>query len=344
MSEQESVSVPAGSSSKVAEKEKSVDLPFESAHNCCAYLGHVKKHTEFARIIEFLKRSRVIDAIATPAIIYRDHHQEFWANAKMDFWDNESSLVSKIQGELVIISENDIREALKLEDVKTDPRELSWTEQRKGFLRMKYNGPITDGSLHKGKLCPQFKYLAHVMIHVFGSASGGYDVMRKSISSLMVALILNKPFNISGMLLEHMLEPLRGLKSRKFLLYPRFLQMIFDLKYKNLKRDPKQIVVQDHMSLNTLVRMKGYKGVAMNERPPMKNLFGHLIKEDYKDPGTDKVRHDNSESDEDNPLFPVDRDAKRKRQVINVGAKTGKGKEKQDDAEPVQKKVSRRKK
>ena len=132
--------------------------------------------------------------------------------------EGESAIVSKIQGELVIISENDIREALKLEDVKTDPRELSWTEQRKCFLRMKYNGPITDGSLHKRKLCPQFKYLAHVMIHVFGSASGGYDVMRKSISSLMVALILNKPFNVSGMLLEHMLEPLRGLKSKKFLL------------------------------------------------------------------------------------------------------------------------------
>ena len=78
---------------------------------------------------------------------------------------------------------------------------------------MKYNGPITDGSLHKGKLCPQFKYLAHVMLHVFGSVSGGYDVMRKSISSLMVSPILNKPFNVSGIILDHMLEPLRGLKS-----------------------------------------------------------------------------------------------------------------------------------
>src|ERR1043165_7456342 len=123
---------------------------------------------------------------------------------------------------------------------------------------MKYNGPITDGSLHKGKLCPKFKYLAHVMLHVFGSMSGGYDVMRKSIRALMVALILNKPFNVSGMILEHMLEPLRGLKNKKFLLYPRFIQMI--------------LVVQDHMNLNTLVRMKGYKGVPLNERPPHKNL------------------------------------------------------------------------
>ena len=127
---------------------------------------------------------------------------------------------------MVIVSENDIREALKLEDEKTDPRELSLTEQRKCFLRMKYNGPITDGSLHKGKLCPRFKYLAHVMIHVFGSAAGGYDLMRKSISSMMVALILNKPFNVSGMLMEHLLEPVRGTRTRKFLLYPRFLQMI----------------------------------------------------------------------------------------------------------------------
>ena len=121
--------------------------------------------------------------------------------------------------------------------------------------------------------------------------------------------------------------------------------MIFDEKYKNLRKDPTQIVVQDHMSLNTLVRMKGYKGVPMNERPPMKNLLGHLINPGYEDPGVDKARNANSDSDEDNPLCPVDPEAKRKRQVVNVGAKSGKGKgnEKEDDAEPP-KKTSRRKK
>ena len=109
-----------------------------------------------------------------------------------------------------------------MNDDKTDPKELGFMEQRKCFLRMKYNGPITDGSLHKGKLCPQFKYLAHVLIHVFGSAAGGYDLMRKSISSMMVALILNKPFNVSGMLMDHLLEPVNGTRTLKFLLYPRF--------------------------------------------------------------------------------------------------------------------------
>src|ERR1044071_1998537 len=237
MSEQEKSTGQAGSSSQLSKKGTEELLPFENAHNCCAYLGDVKKHTEFTEIIEFLKRSRVIDAIATPAIIYRDMLQEFWTNAKMDFWECESSLVSKIQGKLVIVSENDIREALKLEDEKTDPRELSFTEQRKCFLRMMYNGPITDGSLNKGKLCPQFKYLAHVMIHVFGSAAGGYDLIRKSISSMMVALILNKPFNVSGMLMERLLEPVNDTMNLKFLLYPHFVQMVFDNRYKELKRD-----------------------------------------------------------------------------------------------------------
>src|ERR1044071_8073989 len=113
MSEQEKPSEQAGSSAQAAEKGKEEILPFENAHNYCAYLGDVKKHTEFTEIIEFLKRSRVIDAIATPAIIYRDMLQEFWTNAKMDFWECESSLVSKIQRQLVIVSEKDIREALK---------------------------------------------------------------------------------------------------------------------------------------------------------------------------------------------------------------------------------------
>src|ERR1044071_7790661 len=112
-----------------------------------------------------------------------------------------------------------------------------------------------------------------------------------------------------------------------------------------LRKDPTQIVVQDHMSLSSLVRMKGYKGVPVNERPPLKNLFSHLINPGYEDPGVDKARNANSDSDEDNPLCPVDPEAKRKRQVVNVVAKSGKGKgkEKEVDAEPP-KKTSRRKK
>src|ERR1043165_4873585 len=105
--------------------------------------------------------------------------------------------------------------------------------------------------------------------------------------------------------------------------------MIFDHKYKKLKRDPKQIIVQEHMSINTLARMKAYKGLSVNERPPVRRLFGHLTRVDYTDPGEGLVRHANSDSDPDNPLHPVDPDAKRKRQVVNVGAKSGKTKKKE---------------
>ena len=129
MSEQESADIPAGSSKKATGTEQMEELPFEPAHNCCAFMGDLKKHQEFTGIVDFLKRSRVIVALATPAIIYKDHQQEFWKNARMDYWNNESAVVSTIQGELVIISEDDIREALKLYDEKkTDPRELSWIE------------------------------------------------------------------------------------------------------------------------------------------------------------------------------------------------------------------------
>src|ERR1044071_7043589 len=255
--------------------------------------------------------------------------QEFWTNAKLDFWKCESCLTSKIQGQRVIVCEEDLREALNLNDDPKDPKEFTFMDQRKCFLRMKYNGPITDGSLHKGKLCPQFKYLAHVLIHVFGSAAGGFDLMRKSISSMMVALILNKPFNVSGMLMDHLLEPVNGTRTLKFLLYPRFLQMVFDNKYKNLKKDPTHIVVQEHMTLNTLARMKAYKGLSANERPPVRRLFGHLARLDYEDPGEELVRHDDSNSDTDDPLHHIDPDAKRKRQIVNVGAKGGKMKKKE---------------
>src|ERR1043165_14553 len=203
---------------------------------------------------------------------------------------------------------------------------------------MKYKGAITDGSMHNGKLSVQFKYFAHVIIHVFGCVSGGYDVMRRSLSSMMVALTLNKPFNVAGMILDHMLEMLKGLKKKQFMLYPRFLMMIFDHKYPELKKDPTMILGQDHMNIRTLVRMKGYKGVPDNEKPPHRRLFGALASQDYTDPGKNKARHDNSDSDNDDPLVYVDASTKRKRQVVNPRAK-GKGKGKIDQGSSKQQAV-----
>ena len=51
MSEQEKTTEQAGSSSQPAKTVSEELLAFENAHNCCAYLGEVKKHTEFVGII-----------------------------------------------------------------------------------------------------------------------------------------------------------------------------------------------------------------------------------------------------------------------------------------------------
>src|ERR1043165_2301354 len=322
-----------------AESSTPISWPFEKTHNCCANLGDVEKNVEFTGIIEFLKRSRVVYALATPTIIYKDIIEDFYRNAKYDFWDNQTIIKSKIQDMEMFLTESDIREALQIKfEVSEDPRELSWTEQKACFLRMKYKGAITDGSMHNGKLSVQFKYFAHVIIHVFGCVSGGYDVMRRSLSSMMVALTLNKPFNVAGMILDHMLEMLKGLKKKQFMLYPRFLMMIFDHKYPELKKDPTMILGQDHMNIRTLVRMKGYKGVPDNEKPPHRRLFGALASQDYTDPGKNRARHDDSDSDNDDPLVYVDASTKRKRQVVNPGAK-GKGKGKIDQGSSKQQAV-----
>ena len=53
MSEQESADVSAGSSEQAAGKEQIEELPFEPAHNCCAFMGDLKKHQEFTGIVDF---------------------------------------------------------------------------------------------------------------------------------------------------------------------------------------------------------------------------------------------------------------------------------------------------
>ena len=63
-----------------------------------------------------------------------------------------------------------------------------------------------------------------------------------------------------------------------FIMYPRFLQLIFDSKLPDLRKDPIHAVEIQNMDDFILTRMQYYLGKEKSEYPPVRRLFGHLVR------------------------------------------------------------------
>ncbi|MCQ7285383.1 hypothetical protein NP026_23790, partial [Salmonella enterica] len=65
---------------------------------------------------------------------------------------------------------------------------------------------------------------------------GGIDQLNTTQTAALICVITNEPFNYSRYVLEAMKRNAIGLRKDKFLMYPRFVQMILNERYPELKR------------------------------------------------------------------------------------------------------------
>ena len=126
--------------------------------------------------------------------------------------------------------------------------------------------------------------------------------MQEELQSAAVALILNRPFNFSGMIFNYMKMNLtrREKKFKKFLMYPRFLQMMIDNAGLDLEKKNDDVMVLSHMDRLTLNRVMSYRGIPKELRPVTKPMFGHVRNPDYVAPDDDMWRHPESNSETEN--------------------------------------------
>ncbi|MFS7890252.1 hypothetical protein Hanom_Chr06g00555471 [Helianthus anomalus] len=116
---------------------------------------------------------------------------------------------------------------------------------------------------------------------------------------LMVALVLNKPFNISKFIFANMKENLRRTRSRtsenKFWMYPRFMQMIMNVEHPNLPKADNDILKLDAMHEQSLLIFKGFSAKRYVESDTPRKMFGALDNTEYVAPANDKWCHDDEE-------------------------------------------------
>ncbi|MFS7929923.1 hypothetical protein Hanom_Chr04g00338111 [Helianthus anomalus] len=91
-----------------------------------------------------------------------------------------------------------------------------------------------------------------------------------------------------------------NIKGYKYIMYPRFIQMLIDDQVKDLPKDPADELDLHHMKSETFSRLNQYKGLKKDEpEPRVKRMICKIENPNYVAPENDVWRHNNSNSEDE---------------------------------------------
>ncbi|GKA51110.1 uncharacterized mitochondrial protein-like protein, partial [Tanacetum coccineum] len=127
------------------------------------------------------------------------------------------------------ITEASIRDTLQL----ADATEITMLPNDEIFEGMGQMGYPTDGTFTfwKSFFTPQWRYLVHHLLHCISSKSGGWDQFGSNIATALICLSTDRVYNFSKLIFDGMVANLKS--KTKFLMYPRFLQLILNIQTEN---------------------------------------------------------------------------------------------------------------
>ncbi|KAJ0839389.1 hypothetical protein HanPSC8_Chr14g0606221 [Helianthus annuus] len=213
-----------------------MDLKFISSHNQVGYLAPppVKHKQLYTSLIKGLNTCRIVHALRENPVVYESLIQDFWKTAKVEIVEGKGAIVAEIEKTKVIVTEQIIRDVLKFNDQETDPIELPAGTVEAILPRLSYEGkfpPLVKKFVH-----PYWRLLLHMFLLCMTENRGGIDQLNTTQTAALICVITNEPFNYSRYILEAMKRNAIGLRKDKFLMYPRFVQMILNERYPELKR------------------------------------------------------------------------------------------------------------
>ncbi|GJU28503.1 ribonuclease H-like domain-containing protein [Tanacetum coccineum] len=169
-------------------------------------------------------------ALTSNPTIYDSLVKQFWQTATTNtIADGTLEINATIDTIRYTITEASIRDTLQLEDA-TGITMLPNDEIFEGMGQMGYP---TDGTFTfwKSFFTPQWRYLVHHLLHCISSKSGGWDQFGSNIATALICLSTNRVYNFSKLIFDGMVANLKS--KTKFLMYPRFLQMILNIQTEN---------------------------------------------------------------------------------------------------------------
>ncbi|GJW76215.1 hypothetical protein Tco_0137897 [Tanacetum coccineum] len=200
-------------------------LTYKDDHNKITYLGRERGCEDFTDILSYLDHSPLRYALThAPPVVFDSLVKQFWATAGVrPNAAGSHDLVATIDGHEVVVTESLIRTQLQFDDAN-------------GIFDMPINdilegmgviGYPTDGTLTflKHHLSPQRRFLVHTIMHCLSPKCGSWNQFPSSIATALICLSTDSVYNFSRFILEGMIGNVKA-KKNKFLMYPRFIQMI----------------------------------------------------------------------------------------------------------------------
>ncbi|KAJ9543926.1 hypothetical protein OSB04_023633 [Centaurea solstitialis] len=90
-------------------------------------------------------------------------------------------------------------------------------------------GSKTSLKYLKGKLCPQWRFFVHTLLHCFSKKTTAFGEFSSTMASALVCLATNQVFNFSQMIFDDLvynLENIQNSKVKTFYMFPRFVQEV----------------------------------------------------------------------------------------------------------------------
>ncbi|GJR65376.1 hypothetical protein Tco_0011441 [Tanacetum coccineum] len=237
-------------------------LKYCDKHNQVGFLRKPDESAGFAEIVDFLRGSNLRYALTTNPTIYDSLVKQFWqsatANTKADGTLEIKATIDTIR---YTISEASIRESLQLEDATG----ITMLPNDELFEGMGQIGYPTDGTFTfwKSFFTPQWRYLVHHLLHCISSKSGGWDQFGSNIATALICLSTGRVYNFSKLIFDGMVANLKS--KTKFLMYPRFLQMIL-----NIQTEDKHLYLAVSLTKKIFGNMKrGFRGAPRPLLPSM---------------------------------------------------------------------------
>ncbi|KAJ0513679.1 hypothetical protein HanHA300_Chr10g0360531 [Helianthus annuus] len=185
----------------------------------------------------------------------------------------------------------DLRRVLELGDSDDDPTIIPEHLSKGLWCRMGFTGHI-NGKMIKTMFSHAYKFMIHCVVHALSHMKGAYDETSNYIMNIITCLVLNRPYNVSKVIFEYMLENIRA-GSNKYIMYPRFIQMMIDDQFKDIPKDNGDILGLRNMTSETIARLT--KGT--EERA--KRMICRINNPAYIALENDRWRHENSSSDDE---------------------------------------------
>ncbi|GJV53976.1 putative ribonuclease H-like domain-containing protein [Tanacetum coccineum] len=104
------------------------------------------------------------------------------------------------------------------------------------YARLATLGYVSEGKLTfwKKNFAPRWKFIIDNLLHCISPKSGGWDQFGSHLATALICLSSNRIYNFSKLIFDGMINNIES--TTKFLMYPRFLQMVLEITPSNTRK------------------------------------------------------------------------------------------------------------